>query len=169
MANVKISALPSAGAITGAEEVPMVQGGVTVKGVVKNFGIVTVKKTISSAEILNSFTSPITLVAAPGASKIIQVVSSFIVGFNWNSIAYATNTAASIGYYNAFLFTIVSDVFFSYTGDGSFYYPTTSVGTSNLPATRIVNCPLVFQTKVGNPTAGNSTLTIYTTYTIIDA
>lgn len=115
---------------------------------------------ISSAEILNSFTTPKVLVAAPGSNKVIVPIS-IITKFKWNSIAYATNT------------TIDFKVGTVTTGTLSSTFLAATASTVALTNTfnnfvTAFNTDLIFQVRTGNPTAGNSTIRVFITYNVID-
>lgn len=132
-------------------------------------GIVTTKISLTSAEILGLATTPKTLIAAQGASTLIQPLS-FTFKLNYNSIPYATNTNLSVfqgagqqrtdasisGWLNKSVLSLYtypldqSNAFF----DGS-------------DVAAITNTPLKLTTETGNPTAGNSTIDVYVTYTVI--
>jgi len=112
--------------------------------------------TLSSAEILALFTTPKTIVAAPGAGRIIVPLQA-VIAFTFNSVAYATNTdlymlnptsAASSGIYN--INSAVSRL---------------SIVT-NFPLELVTNEALRVFIGTGNPTAGNSTMTIGLYYKI---
>jgi len=112
---------------------------------------------LSSAQILASNATPIDLVAAPGAGKII-VPEKFITQFTYNSIAYATNitflarfNSASTGATLISLDAAASRI--------------TLVGSSDWnPA--LSNTKLEVYTATGNPTAGNSTMKVGVYYKI---
>jgi len=71
MANVKISALPSAAALTGSEAVPIVQSGATVKTTTGAIGLLQKATVVIPGATLLALTD-VTVVAAPGAGKIIN-------------------------------------------------------------------------------------------------
>ena len=111
---------------------------------------------LSSAQILSSFTTPITLVAAPGSGKYIQVINLDYY-FDWNSVAYATNTTAWTTYGGLQFSTL--DL--TKTSDDLMINTQGSNGPFSL------NQAIAFTTTGGNPTAGNSTIKIIITYKII--
>jgi hypothetical protein len=115
---------------------------------------------ISSAEILNSFTTPKVLVSAPGANKVI-VPTSIITKFKWNSIAYATNTTIDFKVGSIATGTL-SSAFLAATAS------TVALTNSFNNFVTGFNTDLVFQVRTGNPTAGDSAITVYITYNIID-
>jgi hypothetical protein len=126
----------------------------------------TVKLTIPTASVLTLYTTPLTIIAAPGAGYAIEVISA-AYRLTFNSIAYATNTTLR-------LIQDTADV------------PVGSSVSSALAATitqmsdiNAINNPTSGQTKIienkaltvtvatGDPTAGNSALDIYVTYRLI--
>lgn len=127
--------------------------------------LVTVKVTISSAEILALNATPKTLVAAQGASTIIDLVSCQMF-LDYNSIAYATNTSLWLSY-NASggdLHTTAVSIA-STTAD---YYVKFDLNAQTAYNSAVrVNTPLVAYVSGGNPTAGNSVIYMYLTYRVI--
>lgn len=122
----------------------------------------TVKVSLSSAQILNSFTTPVELIAAPGAGKYINVLS-LVQKNNFVTTPYATNTTARI--------EINDGTFFSYYFETEIVFTATSirkllqVDEDDMP---VANLPLRFKTQTGNPTAGDGTIDIHITYQILD-
>ena len=121
--------------------------------------ITTATVTLSSAQILTLFATPVTLVAAQGANQAI-VPTSITLKFKYNSIAYATNTnlefkigGTVIGGYSSFL-----------AGTSSKYALIT--GFANSVST--FNTDLQINVATGNPTTGNSTVTIVVQYFVLD-
>ncbi len=124
---------------------------------------------ISTAEILNLNVAPKTLVAAPGANKILEFVS-LLLAYDWNTAAYtigaatnlqvkytngagagASSTRAVTGFLDAvadsmFLFGKVSDDF-----------------TSLIP---VDNAPLVLHLAGANVTLGDSPIHAKITYVV---
>jgi hypothetical protein len=119
----------------------------------------TVKVSLSSAQILNSFTTPIELIAAPGAGKVIDVISARYKT-TYNGTAYDTNTAGAI----RFKGTPGISISLAFAASGISY-------TSYLPAISspfdFENGAIEFGTTVGNPATGDGTIDIYITYTVI--
>lgn len=125
---------------------------------------ITVKVTISSAQILALFTTPITLVAAQGAGTFINVLSVHM-RLTYGTATYATNTGSRVSQ-GSFL-PIVTDQTILAGTQTTFLAisPTQSLaitGTADW-----VNVPLKISALVGNPTTGDSTLDVYTTYNVI--
>lgn len=115
---------------------------------------------ISSAEILNAFTVPKILVAAPGANKVIVPIS-IITKFKYNSIAYATNTTIDYKVGSTTTGTLLS-TFLAATAS------TVALTNSFNNFVTAFNTDLVLAIRTGNPTAGNSTMRVFITYNIID-
>jgi hypothetical protein len=123
--------------------------------------------TISTASVLTLNTTPLTIVAAPGAGLAIQVVAG-TASMTYNTTPYATNgkfgliTQGAVEYQsllsaNGFLFgTVTRNV--SLTGR-----PTNLITDTQL----IANAPLLVQVDTGNPTAGDSDITITVLYRIL--
>lgn len=118
-----------------------------------------VKVSISSAQILDSYNTPVQLVAAPGSGKIIQPIS--ITRRNtFVTTAYDTNILAAIGATEQ-IFPVDLD----FLQSGIFPMPIVPSGATEpcLP-----NQPLVFTAFDGNPMAGDGTIDFYITYVIVD-
>jgi hypothetical protein len=120
--------------------------------------------TIASADVLQLNSTPIEIVAAPGAGYAIEVVSAS-VKIDFNSAAYATNTAIQL---------IVNGATTAQYGGGilNATVATTKklpeISTSSSTTTQLItNAALQVSTLIGNPTAGDSDITVYITYRII--
>ena len=134
----------------------------------------TTKVTLSSAQILAlNPTGLVDLVAAPGAGKYIQILSCY-ASLNWNSIAYASvstpyivvgTSLDTLGFWGVFPNTMLLQ-----TSDKHYqaqHYPAAQQASGAAPQFAI-NAPVQVWSWVGPWITGNSTLTIYTTYKIID-
>ena len=120
--------------------------------------------TIPSADVLDLFDTPIELVPAQGANKIIVPIT-LQAELIYNTTPYATN--------GSLLFKIGSESFVAIT-DTSFLFQSTSRFTS-INSNSIVgdtsdleNENLNIEVQTGNPTAGDSDIRIYGTYKVID-
>lgn len=119
---------------------------------------------LSSAQILALNSTPVAMVAAPGANK--ALVPIYVCGsLAFGTTQYATNVTLAVG--NP---TVGSLVSFS----NSFLPASSSVLTfkvaSNLNAlalVNIVNQPLNVFVQTGDPTAGDSTLRVFVTYQLV--
>lgn len=126
------------------------------------------KKIISSAEILDAFNTPIELVPAQGANKII-VPTSMIGEMIYGTTPYATDgeidvycggTKHVMGFPadDAFLFGTVSRVI-----NLGFVFTSNATDTQYVP-----DQPLTLKTVGSNPTSGDSDIIIRGYYRVID-
>lgn len=172
MADQKISARTAASSLTGAEIVGVIQSGTDKKTTAQEIAdlgtgeVITAKISISSAEILALFSTPKTLIAAPGAGKIIQPLM-FLHVYTYGTVTYATNTNADI-YYNGSL-TLVGTTILNRTASTIQRQGAASTtAASFLTASQvIVDRDLMLNVQTGDPTAGDGTLVIYVSYLII--
>lgn len=116
--------------------------------------------TITSAQLLASNATPVTIVAAPGAGYIIIPVKYFLF-LDYGGVAYATNTTfrfemntVAVSATNT---TILPGVADRYTTMEPVDYDTT---------TDLKNSALVFEAQSGNPTAGTGTIRVVCLYTV---
>jgi hypothetical protein len=122
----------------------------------------TAKLTIASADVLQLNTTPLTIVAAQGAGTAIEVISAS-AKLTYGTVQYATNTVlqlvtaggndAQVDWISTFLSTSGSAI-----GRAVNIYD-----KSNL----IENAALTVTVETGDPTAGDSDITVYCTYRII--
>lgn len=125
----------------------------------------TAKLTIASADVLTLNTTPITIVAAQGAGTVIEVLSAF-VSIDFNTTAYATNVGLQVITSGADepQFTSLTALNASVTSHRKLGVDSTFAATD----TQIIeNAALQVKVPTGNPTAGNSGITVYVTYRII--
>jgi hypothetical protein len=124
----------------------------------------TAKLTIASADVLHLNTTPIEIVAAPGAGYAIEVISASMK-MVYNSATYATNTSLELltaGATNSQASTVIKN---SASTIRRFADATTLASAT---ATQLVdNAALNVTVSSGDPTAGDSDITIYVTYRII--
>ena len=137
-------------------------------GVVTSFGAVrTAKLTLTSAQILNINSVPQTIVAAPGSGYAIQVVggSAFL---DFNTTPYATDTSlylktagATVGQWalSESILGVGADLFKPSPGG--------AVGTAT-QSSIVENAALQVTTNIADPTSGDSTLTIWVQYVLIE-
>ena len=121
------------------------------------------KTSITSAQILDIFTTPIDIIPAPGAGK--MIIPSFItLIIRFNSSTY-TDTGGAwkvvLGTSGLTITTIVSylgsSTFDKETIQSLFYSAATTFGT-------FINQPLRLTTTGNNPLGGNSGIDVYVTY-----
>lgn len=131
-------------------------------------GVFSTEVAIATADVLTGYASPVELVPAPGAGKIVLPLM-ILTTMDYNSAAYATNTTMRFGWDDATAGTAVL-----YGTQASIINQTTDMTAWFLPAsssvaslTSAVNKNFCFSVSTGNPTAGNSGLSIYTIYLII--
>ena len=124
----------------------------------------TAKLTIASADVLHLNTTPIEIVDAPGAGYAIEVISASMK-MVYNSATYATNTSLELltaGATNSQASTVIKN---SASTIRRFADATTLASAT---ATQLVeNAALNVTVASGDPTAGDSDITIYVTYRII--
>jgi len=124
----------------------------------------TAKLNIATADVLTLNTTPIEIVAAPGAGYAIQVISAsfkmvyvttqYATNFNIQLLTSGANVEqAEVDSLNASVSTIRA----------------LDISSTNAPtATQIIeNAALNVTVETGNPTAGDSDITVYVTYRII--
>tara|TARA_R110001606_G_C15370445_1_gene649473 strand:- start:1897 stop:2406 length:510 start_codon:yes stop_codon:yes gene_type:complete len=125
------------------------------------FGTHTLVKTLTTAELLNSFVTPIILVPAQGANKVIVPYGTVVYKSDFNTQAF-NFTNATLQYDSVELNTVGTAIL----NTGSDY-----VGLSNItPGAASVagNNNLLFKATTGNPTQGDGTLTINLQYRIVE-
>lgn len=117
----------------------------------------TVKRNLSSAEILSLNGTPITIVSAPGSGKAIMVIGT-AARINYNSVAYVA--AGVVGLYQGAGVQYIFPTFLAGTA-------TTIVQGAIVTPTMVENTALTASITVANPITGNSTVDIYVTYQIL--
>jgi hypothetical protein len=167
----KISALPAKSELVGTEQFEINDSGTSKRCTAQSIADLVIvedsitaletKVSLSAAQILSLNSSPVQLVAAPGANKVVQVLS-VLFKYTFVSAAYATNTTLQI--------KLGSDV---YVAVGSVISETHTFWEGIIPfdfvsAADIANQPVTITVQTGNPTAGNSTLKVYLSYRIFD-
>ena len=124
----------------------------------------TAKLTIATADVLHLNTTPIEIVAAPGAGYAIEVISASMK-MVYVSATYATNTSLELitaGATNSQASTVIKN---SASTIRRFADATTLASAT---ATQLVeNAALNVTVASGDPTAGDSDITVYVTYRII--
>lgn len=127
--------------------------------------ILTFSKTLSNAEILTSNASPVTLISAPGAGKILVPCGLWAWKLVYGSAAFATNTTYRFQYNGAS--SGIGSSTGTYSDTNSVYDIWTMASLTNYTPATIENKAIEFFTETGNPTGGTgSTMIIKGTYTI---
>lgn len=119
--------------------------------------------TLTTAQVLALFTTPVSLIPAPGAGKYIEVLS-VVVKTTFNTIAYTGANALELRYTDGAGTKVTGDI---------------AAALINAAATRIdkavavaatslvANAAVVAAVPVANPAAGNSPITIDILYRIV--
>lgn len=115
---------------------------------------------VNSGQILSMFSSPIELLPAPGAGKVIEVIN-ILVKKNFVSSPYAGDI------YPGIIFSGAPSLFDNIAGLSIDF---TSSQINTIPANGIVveNAPLLLHTSSSDPTGGDGSLDIYIHYRIVD-
>lgn len=113
---------------------------------------------IVTADILTANATPVDLVTAPGSGKV-NIPLYFIVTMDYNSVAYATNVEFAFQY-DTGLQIVTDNTFLIVTSD-------TVRLISIFSVDGVANSKIQFKVNTGNPTAGNSNITIVTKYRTI--
>ena len=120
--------------------------------------------TIASADVLQLNSTPLTIVAAQGAGTAIDVVSASML-MNFNSVAYATNVQLSLKTDGSTDYQADSRINNTANTIRKFAIATTLASAT---ATQLVeNAALQVTVTTGDPTAGDSDITVYVTYRVI--
>ena len=132
----------------------------------QDYGVRLAKATLTSGQVLTLNTAPITVIAAPGAGKMITILD-VATKLTFGTAAYAANTQLSLKYagaaYNACTdaSTLVSGA--SRTLRWDQVVSTTASATN----TQVVeNAAVQITVNTGNPTTGDSSITYYIYYVI---
>lgn len=120
--------------------------------------IQTIKVTVTSAEILDAYDTPVELLPAPGVNSFYQVINTTIKK-SFYTTAYDTNVDG--------IFTIGTEVIGG-TLDLAFTQTSYVFGTGSGSIDDIENQGLFFTTETGNPENGDGELVFYITYQILE-
>ena len=123
--------------------------------------IVTVKIPVSSAEILQLFTTPKVLVSAPGAGKFIKVFS-ITYALDFNTTPYGINISLAITQGADTLISMSSVL-----GVGVDYFTNRYLAQLNFGASPENQDVILTILGTGNPISGDSDIVLYLTYCII--
>lgn len=114
--------------------------------------------TLSAAQVLSANTSPVELIAAPGAGKTLKIIGDVMVFLDWGTAAYATNTNIRCRFGTS---PVGVNVGISQTADTVSMDP---IGSTSLVG---VNQSFNVYAPVGNPTDGDSPITLFIHYQVI--
>lgn len=134
-----------------------IRGSLGIVGVAERITV-----TLTSAQILALFTTPITLIPAPGAGKTISV-DEVIATLNFNSVAYTGANALELRYTNASGAKVSGDVAAALINAAATRVDK-AIGAA---VTGVQNGAVVAAVPTANPAAGNSTITIDILYRIV--
>lgn len=134
---------------------------VAVRG--KELKVYTEKTTLSSAQVLALFTTPQSLVPAPGAGYAISV-HRVNGGVDYNSAAYATNTTQEVRYTNGAGTKVTADFTALVTATADKFV---SVGGIEAATVLTENAAVVVCNATGNPATGNSPVSFTVDYSIV--
>jgi hypothetical protein len=125
----------------------------------------TASVTVPTASVLTLNTTPYTLVAAPGAGKII-LVDEITCKLVFNSVAYTGSNALELRYTNGSGAKVTADLASSFlnSSSGTNYATVKSVVTALTP---VANSPIVLFVPTANPGVGNSDLVFKIKYRIV--
>jgi len=119
--------------------------------------------TITSPQLLNIFTSPVTLIPSPGLTKTIEVVS-MTDKLIFNTTAYAGHQTLIVTTATATDPQAVGTVLNQNANCKHLMINTAPGGQTQL----LANQPLIATTQAGNPTTGDSSIELHIYYRIVD-
>jgi hypothetical protein len=134
---------------------------VSIRG--KALKVFTQKTTLTSAQVLALFTTPISLVSAPGVGFAI-LVHRVTGGVDYNSAAYATNTTQEVRYTNGAGTKVSADITSLVTATADKFV---SVGGIEAATVLTENAAVVVCNATGNPATGNSPVSFTVDYSIV--
>lgn len=129
------------------------------------------KVTLTAAQVKTLFSSPVTLLAAPGANKIISIDPATIVFKLSAGTAFNFGAGGIIAIYifsaiASFIDIDVADINSNYFSPNAAFVNLKSLAGNQ--SSYGVNTPLLIGNNLSDATLGTRTLTIAFTYTIID-
>lgn len=122
--------------------------------------------TLTSANILALTTTPITLVAAPGAGKYV-IIESIVVKNVFGTMAYDGTNALEFRYTDGSGVKVTGDIASAFINLAS--GTRVDVAIASAIAIAVANAAVVVSVPVTNPTAGDGIITISIRYHIITA
>lgn len=168
--NKKISELNAAASLTGSELVAVVQSGETVKTTAQDIAdlasgggdveLLETVVTVNTASILTLFSTPIEIVAAPGAGKYIDVYNVTVE--NYKGSVNFLNFSGLLFYYTDYAGDIVTSV--PVTASQNFIYKPQYYYFYNIG---ILNKGITIQALTQNPTTGNGYIKVRIVYRVI--
>ncbi len=129
----------------------------------KELKLFTKKTTLTAAEVLASFTTPIALVAAPGAGYAV-IVHRITGGVDYGSVAYETNTTQEFRYTDGSGTKVTADMAALVTATADKFVTVGGIEAALVPTE---NAAVVVRTATGNPTAGDSPVSYTVDYSIV--
>jgi hypothetical protein len=121
--------------------------------------------TLTSAQILSSNTSPITILASPGVGKA-NIISSILASCTFVTTAYTTNLDVNVYAVGGTAKLFERGDLLGFTSSGIDQLYPLEVLTSQFQ--NAANSAINFATSVGNPLAGNGTITLRIIYQTIN-
>lgn len=120
--------------------------------------------TLTSPQLLNIFTAPVTIIPSPGANKTIEVVSA-TAKLLFNTTPYASTNNIALICATATAPQITFSILNGTSNKKFIAYPTTASGAN---ATQLIsNQPLQATNQITNPTAGDSSVELHIYYRIV--
>ena len=125
----------------------------------------TASLTIATADVLQLNSTPLTIVAAQGAGTVIEVISAFMK-MTYNSATYATNVGLAIGCSGADEPQVISAT--ALNASASSIRKLAVDSTFAATDTQIIeNTALEVYVLTGDPTTGDSDITVHVLYRVI--
>lgn len=126
------------------------------------FGTKTLVKTLTSTELLSSFTTPIVLIAAQGDGKVIVPFGTVVYKTDFNTTVYDF-TGATIQY-ETLVYNTLSTATLNSAVDIIVPDDVTVTGGPSV----VANNNLLFKATTADPTQGDGTLTINLQYRVVE-
>lgn len=174
MADVNIAtwlpALTEATTLDGTEDMLIIQGGLSKRIDAANFmgdlQGVKIKKVTLNATQVQALNTPFTLIAAPGAGKMIDVLR-YYYKFNFVSTAYTSNTSLQSFWGGSGGPSITSNTNFLGNTQTNIVRPSLTTTALNQDVADFEDQPIVLYAAGGNPAGGDCTIVVYIAYQII--
>ena len=127
-------------------------------------GLQSVSKTLTSAQILALNSTPITVITAPRANEVIEIISAF-AQLNYGTVAYATNTGLDLSYSGNPTTRIWNNT--AILGDASDIMRRLDKSSGASAQIMREGEAIVANNITGNPTDGDGTVTVYVAYRVV--